>query len=61
VAAVVFGLEGCGGGSVETLPPNPEYKVPVMPDAMKGANMKPRVIPKAGTPGKGGETAPEAK
>jgi len=60
LAAVLFGLTGCGGSSLDPGMPNENLppKVPVMPDAMKGANMRPKVLPKAGTPGKGA-AAPE--
>jgi hypothetical protein len=61
VAATLFGLSGCGGGVPEGMPASPtEYKPIEMPDAMKGGGMKPKVIPKPGTPGKGAE-APKSK
>jgi hypothetical protein len=63
LAAVVIGFAGCDGGGdlAEGQPQNTEYRVPVMPESMKGANMRPKVIPKAGTPGNAAAAAPGAK
>jgi hypothetical protein len=39
LAAMVFGLTGCGGGGeMEGMPSDTTPKVLVMPDSMKGAN-----------------------
>jgi hypothetical protein len=41
LAAVVFGLAGCGGGGeMEGMPQDTTYRAPVMPDSMKGANFQ---------------------
>jgi hypothetical protein len=50
LAVVVCGLAGCGGGDMEGMPQDTAtHVVPVMPDAMKGANFKktPEAAPKA--------------
>jgi len=54
LAALVFGLVGCGSSSIEEgIPANPEPPKPINPaDFIGKGNMGPRVkIPKPGTPG----------
>jgi hypothetical protein len=54
LAIVVGGFTGCDSGDMnEGAPAKPEYKVPVMPDAMKNG-MTSKNIPKPGEAGTGG-------
>jgi hypothetical protein len=61
LTGMIVGLAGCGSGEMsEGMPTNTEYKEPVFPEFMKGKNMAPKIIPKAGTPGNAAPQ-PEAK
>jgi hypothetical protein len=62
LSVAITGFAGCDSGDMhEGVPEKPEYKVPVMPDSMKGAGMAPKVIPKAGEPGTGGAPVADPK